>query len=176
MQENNYLVYLKTNTMIKNIFAALAVVAVLASCKSQSAFKYNQDFVGMEKSLTPAAEKAQLDMQRYMMAKQFDSIAVVATQMENKVEEKIAEIKKTPAPDANGGEKFKASVIGYFGYMKNLYTTYKDLGNAKTDEARQAEALKLQEIAMQGEAVIRTIKVAQQEYAKANNFRIEEQH
>jgi hypothetical protein len=162
--------------MIKNIFAALAVVAVLASCKSQSAFKYNQEFVEKEKSLTPAAEKAQIDMERFVVAKQFDSIAIVGAQMESKVEEKIAEIKKMPAPDANGGEKFKASVIGYFGYMKSLYTTYKDLGNAKTDEARQAEAIKLQEIAMQGESVLRTIKAAQQEYAKANNFRVEEQH
>ena len=159
--------------MIKNLFAALAIAAIFTSCNSQSAFKYNQDFVAKEKSLTPDMMKTETDVERFAYAKQFDSIAVAGQRMADKIQEKITEIEKMPAPDAKGGDKFKAAALRYFQYMKKLYISYKNVGDAKTDEERQAEMVKMQEIVVQKEQVANDIRSAQQEYAAANNFKIE---
>lgn len=159
--------------MIKSLFAVLAIAIILTSCNSQSAFKYNQDFVAKEKALTPELMKTETDVERFALARQFDSIAVAGQKMEDKIQLKIAEIEKMPAPDAKGGDKFKAAVLRYFGYMKSLYVSYKDVGNAKSDEDRRVELGKMQEIVAQKGQVIKDIREAQQEYATANNFKIE---
>lgn len=159
--------------MIKKLFAMLIVAAILTSCNSKSAFKYNQDFVAKEKALTPDMEKTETDVARFAQAQQWDSVSAVAGRMKSKVEDQITDIKKTPAPDANGGDKFKAAVVDYFGYVRSLYVAYQSVADAKTPEDRVAEVGKMQELVAQKEAVAEKIRAAQTEYAKANNFRVE---
>lgn len=159
--------------MFRKIFFAAAVVAFLASCNSRTAYKYNQDFVAKEKALTPDIVKTETAVGKFAQAQQWDSVAAISDKMENEVEEQITEIKKTPAPDAKGGEKFKAAALDYFGYMRSMYTSYKDVGNAKTDEERMIELKKMQDIVAQKEAVSARIRAAQEEYARENNFKIE---
>ncbi len=159
--------------MIKNIFAALAVVAMLSSCHSKTALNYNQDFVAKEKALTPDMEKTETDVARFAQTQQWDSVSAVAGRMKSKIEAQIADIKKTPAPDAKGGEKFKAAVVEYFDYVRGLYVAYQTVADAKTPEDRMTEVAKMQELVTHKEAVGAKIREEQQEYAKANNFRIE---
>lgn len=159
--------------MIRKILAALTVAAVLTSCNSKSAFKYNQDFVAKERALTPDLEKTETDVARFAQGQQWDSVSAVAGRMKGKIEAQITAIKNTPAPDANGGEKFKSAVVDYFDYVRKLYVEYQTVADAKTPEDRLAEVGKMQELAAQKEAVAAKIRAAQQEYAKANNFQIE---
>ena len=50
------------------------------------------------------------------------------------VQEKIDEINAMKVPGAKKGEEFKTAALRYFKYIKSLYTGYKDLGKAATEE------------------------------------------
>ncbi len=158
--------------MLKNFLIAVMVLSFFSSCKSNSAFKYNQDFAAREKGLIPDITTTETNVARYITAQQFDSVAVAGEKMESLVNNQLTEIKKENAPDAKGGEAFKTAGIKYFEYLKDMYTSYKNYGAAKSDEDRNAELLKLQQLVAKKGAVVEDIKQAQTTFAAANNFKI----
>jgi hypothetical protein len=160
--------------MVKKMIALVLIVLGFASCKSNNAFKYSQDFVASEKKLMPMIESTETKAGEYIALQQYDSMAMVSEKMENAVNDVIKEAKTKPAADAKDGEKFKVDVIKYFEFLKNVYASYKDYGNAATDKARQEEAIKMQTLVSKKEAVVKTIQTAQEEFAKANGFKIEQ--
>jgi hypothetical protein len=160
--------------MVKKMTALVLIVIGFASCKSNNAFKYSQDFVASEKKLMPMIESTETKAGEYIALQQYDSMAMVSEKMENAVNDVIKEAKTKPAADAKDGEKFKVDVIKYFEFLKNVYASYKDYGNAATDKARQEEAIKMQTLVSKKEAVVKTIQTAQEEFAKANGFKIEQ--
>jgi hypothetical protein len=160
--------------MFKKIIPALFIISLFVSCKTKNAFKFSQDFVTKEKSLIPSLEMTESKVEAFVKEKKFDSVVAVSGRMEKMIEDIIAPIKAAPAPDAEDGEKFKVDVIKYFEHMKSIYTSYKAYGNATNDEARDAELLKLQEIAAKNSEVTTIIQTSQKSFAKANGFKIED--
>lgn len=160
--------------MVKKMIALVLIVIGFVSCKSNNAFKYSQDFVGSEKKLMPMIETTETKAGEYIALQQYDSMAMVSEKMENAINDVIKDAKTKPAADAKDGEKFKVDVIKYFEFLKSVYASYKDYGNAATDNARQQEAIKMQALVSKKSAVVKTIQTAQEEFAKANGFKIEQ--
>ena len=160
--------------MVKKIIAIVLIVVSIASCKSNNGFIYSQDFVASEKKLMPMIESTETKAGEYIALQQYDSMAIVSEKMENAINDVIKDAKAKPAADAKDGEKFKVDVIKYFEFLKSVYASYKDFGNAATDEARQEEARKMQTLVSKKTAVVKTIQTAQQDFAKANGFKIEQ--
>jgi hypothetical protein len=160
--------------MLKKIIGILVIVVSIVSCKSNNGFKYSQDFVASEKKLMLIIETTEKKVEAYIALKQYDSMAFVSEKLENAIEETIKDAKTKPAADAKDGEKFKVDVIKYFEFLKSVYTSYKDFGNATTDNTRQEEVVKLQKLISKKTDVVKIIQTAQKNFAKANGFRIEE--
>ncbi len=93
--------------------------------------------------------------------------------MEKLVDAKLKEVKDEPAPDAKEADNFKEACIKYFGYIKSMYTGYKNYGSAKTAEDRATEMAKLQEIVAGKTAAIADMQRVQRKYADANGFKLE---
>jgi hypothetical protein len=160
--------------MVKKMISLLFIVISIVSCKSNNAFKYSQDFVASEKKLMPLIESTETKVEGYIALKQYDSMAIVSEKLENAIGETIKDAKAKPAADAKDGEKFKVDVIKYFEFLKSVYGSYKDYGNAATDDARQAEVVKMQQLISKKVEVVKIIQTAQKDFAKENGFRIEQ--
>jgi hypothetical protein len=159
--------------MLKKILLAVMLLISLAACQSKSAFNYSENFVKKEQSLIPDINITENKIAKFIALQQYDSIAVAGEKMEKLVDARLQEIVDEPAPDVKEGENFKKAGIIYFKFLKNVYTTYKDYGNAKTPDARDKEMSKLQDIIVKKSAVIQDMTQAQKKYADANGFRIE---
>lgn len=155
------------------IIIAFIIFISITSCKSNNAFNYSEDFVKKEKSLLPDITKTEANVKRYMDNEQYDSIAIAGEKMEDLINNKIKEVRTTPAPDAKEAENFKESCVRYFEFMKSIYTGYKEFGKATTKEQREAEMNKLAEITNKKRDAINAIQQAQLKYAEANGFRLE---
>ena len=70
-------------------------------------------------------------------------------------------------------DNFRDASIRYFEFMKSMYTGYKTYARAGSDEARNEELTKLQELLSKKDAAIRDMQTAQKKYADANGFKIE---
>jgi hypothetical protein len=160
--------------MVKKIIIVVLIVISIVSCKSNNAFKYSQDFVASEKKLMPLIEDTEKKVEQYIAQAQYDSMAIVSEKLENAIGETIKDAKAKPAADAKDGEKFKVDVIKYFEFLKSVYGSYKDYGNAENDEARQQEVMKMQQLLSKKVEVVKIIQTAQKDFAKANGFRIEQ--
>ena len=158
--------------MMKLLFAFI-LLASITSCKSKSAYKYSQDIVSKERSLVPEMTSTEEKATTYVTAGQFDSLAILAEKMEKLVQQKIDEINAMPVPDAKEVDQFKNSSLDYFKFIKSLYTSYKELGNASSDEERQEVLTDLQSILNNKFKVAGEMQAAQKKYADANNFKVE---
>lgn len=159
--------------MLNKIIVLILLTTCLVACNTQQAFKYSEAFVAKEKSILPYIEMSEKNIERLITAEQFDSVTLVAQQMENRVALLIDSIKIAPAPDATDGEKFKVDVIKYFEYIKSVYTIYKNYGSAGNDELRNVQVDKLTALVNRRDEITTTIQKAQRSFAKANGFTIE---
>jgi hypothetical protein len=160
--------------MVKKIITLVLIVVSIVSCKSNNAFKYSQDFVASEKKLMPMIEATEKKVEDYIALNLYDSIAIVSEKLENAIGETIKDAKLKPAADAKDGEKFKVDVIKYFEFLKSVYASYKDFGNATSDDARQLEVVEMQKLLSKKVEVVQIIQTAQKDFAKANGFKIEQ--
>ena len=149
------------------------LVTGMASCSNKkAAFDYSQDIVAKERSLTEAINKTEDEVERFATAQQFDSVAAVATRMENLVQSKIDDIEKMKVPKAKKADEFRSAALKYFKYIKQIYTAYKEVGMASADD-RMKKVEEMQEIATKKDDAIRDMQTAQRAYADANGFKIE---
>lgn len=155
------------------LFLIAMAVFSICSCQSKAAFKFSEDIVQKEKSLTADITQTEEEVGRFAEEAKFDSVAIVSERMEEKVAAKIEEIKAMKTPVAKEAENFKTATLHYFSFIKSVYTHYKNVGLAKADEARQEAATKLTDIEARRDVAINLMQQAQQKFAKANGFRIE---
>ncbi|HEX2684766.1 MAG TPA: hypothetical protein VHL77_12565 [Ferruginibacter sp.] len=158
--------------MFKKLMIAAVLLVAFSSCKTKTAFNYSEDFVKKESSLLPDINSTEDNVMRYAAAQQYDSIAIAGERMEKLVDVKLQEITKTPAPDVKDGQNFKDACIKYFGYIKSLYTGYKEYGLADTDEARKEAGKKISELSAGKQEVINEMQTAQKKFADANGFKL----
>ena len=162
--------------MFKKITIAAILLISIASCSSKKdAFNYSQDFVKKETSLLNDITSTEDNVRRYIAVEQYDSIAAAGERMEKLVDVKLEEVKKAPAPDVKEGDNFKEACIKYFGFIKSMYTGYKEFGRAATDPEREKARSKIIELADTKQAAITAMQTAQKKFADANGFRLEKQ-
>lgn len=161
--------------MNTRIILCVLLLTSLASCKSKSAFNYSEDIIKKERSLIPFIDETESKVEKFAGAEQYDSVAAAGANMERLVQEKIDEIEAMPVPNAKEADSFKKAMIKYFKYIKSMYTTYKDWGNAGTVEERDDIALVMQNIVKDKDKIIREMQAEQRKYAKANGFRLEKE-
>lgn len=159
--------------MNSKIIVAGLLLLLLTGCKSKSAFNYSEDMIKKERSLVPHIEATEDKVGKFAAKEQFDSVAAVAANMENMIQEKINEVKSTTPPKVKQADNFKIAMLKYFEYIKSLYTSYKNWGNAETAEERDEIVLAMQELVKDKEKVIKEMQAAQRKYADANGFRLE---
>jgi len=122
--------------------------------------------------MIPAIDSTEDAVGRYAGLGQLDSVAIVSEVLEKKFDVVLDDMKKKPAPDAKGGEHFKAEVIKYFEYMRSIYTSYKDFARADT-EGREAERAHMLELVQKKPEILATIQREQQQFASDNGFKVE---
>ncbi len=159
--------------MIKNLFFIAVLFTGIIACKSNSAHKYSEDIVVKEKSLTTHITATESKAKRYMDANQYDSLAIAGEEMERIVQQKIDEIDAMPVPKAKEAANFKTATLRYFNYIKSLYTGYKKLGKAQTDEDRQVVVTELQGLVGEKETIISEMQKVQTKFAEANGFKVQ---
>lgn len=159
--------------MYTRLLLAAFLFISIAGCKSKSAFNYSQDIIKKERSLIPDIHETEAKVKKFIGTEQFDSIAVAGAHMESLVQEKIDEIKAMPVPKAKKADEFKKGILRYFDYIKSMYTSYKEWGNAKTPEDRDVVLQSLQKIVDGKQDAIREMQNIQKDYASANGFKVE---
>ena len=159
--------------MTNNLFLIVILLTGLVACKSKSAYNYSQDIVSKERSLSSQIERTEDKVVKFVAAEQFDSVAIAGEQMEKLVQQKIDEIDAMPLPKAKEAANFKTAAIRYFKYIKSLYTGYKNLGKASTEEARQEVVSDLKKLIDEKQPVISEMQKAQGKFADANGFKVQ---
>lgn len=154
-------------------FFYLLIIISASACNSKKAYNYSEKIVGIEKSILPAMTKTEEDVVKYAQQANWDSVRTISERMESLVESKLAEIKKTPAPDVKEGENFKRAAIDYFQYIEDIYTSYKNVAVETTVEGRQDATSKMMNVISNKEKALSDMQEAQKKFAKANGFRVE---
>lgn len=161
--------------MLKRIFVGSILLMSLVACKSKAktARDYNNGMVQVESKLEPLIIATENDVEKYLAAAEYDKVATAGEKLEGIIQEKLDSIGKEPAPKVKEGEEFKAAYIKYFKFIKSMYTGYKKLGKAGTQEERDAVIADLQVILAEREKTISDLQSAQRKFAAANGFTIE---
>ena len=166
---------------MKRLFIIASIAAFsFTACKSKStetgeapatASQYYEKVAELEETMseplltTEAAIKARGDK------KDFAGIAQAAGAMEDSVDLRINALKKLE-PVGKGGEDFKLIASRYFEYIKSIYTAYKKIGEAKTEEERMKGADEMTNIINGQAAVMANLQSAQAKFAADNGFTI----
>jgi hypothetical protein len=146
---------------------------LLTSCNTESALKYSEDVVALQRQLIDSVNEAQPQVGHYMKEGLMDSLAIISQQMETVAANKLAEVEQLPLPNVKGGEAFQRASLLYFSHVRNIYASYKSYGKAQGDSSREQERQKMIRLETELEAVVAKMQKAQQELAKANGFRLE---
>lgn len=170
--------------MIKNIAFVLAIL-FLISCNSNTEsgnnsteknaqkvhtpVQLNERVMALENSLEEPMLKAEAEIKVRSDNGNYDGVIQSAKAMEDTIQLRIDHVKSLD-PVGVGGDDFKLISTRYFEYLKSIYTTYREMAEAKTDEARLEKAKQMEAI-MKGQAdVLGNLQRTQQKYAADNGF------
>lgn len=163
-------------------FCVLSSV-VFFSCKSQSSDtgpvpanpkEYSEKIADLEESLAEPLLKAEAEIKVRGDKGDFAGMAQSAKAMEDTVELRIHTLKKID-PVGKGGEDFKTVSVRYFEYIKSIYTSYKNIAEAKDEEAKKVAADKMAAVINAQPGVLTNLKTAQDKFAAENAFAVDAQ-
>lgn len=150
----------------------LLLATALFACQNRAAFKYSEAIVSIEQSMAPDMNKAEEELADLLTQNDFDSVAIVAGQMENLADRKLKEVEQLKVPDAKDAALFRRASIRFFTYIKNLYAGYRQYAQQTNEEDREVERKRLLRIMDDKNNAIENMQRAQRRYAEANGFRI----
>jgi len=145
----------------------------LIGCKSRVAMDYNNMIVKNQQELNKSIDITEPSLKNYFASYEYDSIASISARMEAKIDSIIGAIKKTPPAKVQQGENFKRAALNYFGFMKSIYTSYRNYGLQTTPEGRQFQLQVMSTMISQEDKAIADMQKAQRIFAKDNGFRIQ---
>jgi len=157
----------------KTVLAIASICLLAVGCKSRTAMEYNNMIVKEQKSLNQSMDQTEPNLKNYFEAYQYDSIANVSSRMEAKIDSIIKYINSKPVPRVKQGENFKKAALNYFGYMKSIYTSYKNYGLQTTPQGRQFQLQVMSQVTGQEDKAIADMQRAQKIFAKDNGFKIQ---
>lgn len=160
---------------MKPILAFTLIILVsLAGCKSNSAYSFSERIVQLERNMVPDIERTESNVEQYLNAGNYDSVAVAGERMESIIQKSIDTLNKTPPPSVSGAVDFKTASITYFKFLKSIYTSYRNYGLQTTDEGRELEKTKLLQLVDKKQQAVADMQAAQKKYADANGFKIKQ--
>lgn len=155
------------------LLPALVIVFLLSACGSKKkAFRFSEDIVAMETSLMPEIEKTETEVEQAIGRGDNATVIKSSSRMEGLIDEKIKEIEKRSVEGISHGEEFKKTCLHYFEYMKSIYTSYRQYGEAPTEEEKQKVAGDMMKIVNGKNLEISKLQSEQRAFAKANGFKI----
>lgn len=173
--------------MRKNILLVFSVTAILvAACgnnknkdgneepvaeagKVYTPVQLNERIIAMENSLEEPMLKAEAEIKVRSGNGNMRGVAQSAKAMEDSIQLRVDEIKKL-APVGVGGEDFKVVSIRYFEFLKSIYTTYREIAEAKDENTKIEKGRQMQSLMNSQADVLSTLQQAQQKYAADNGF------
>ena len=159
--------------MIKKFFAAALLITSLVACKSKSAVNFNNKLVLIENSLIVPMQTEEKSATEYFTNGNYDSLYAVGSRLEKLVQSKIDEVEAIKTPDISQAENFKASYIKAFKALKEVYTSFKEVGAAKSDEDRQKIIDGMQALVDEKNDATKDMQAAQRIFASSNGFKVQ---
>lgn len=160
--------------MSKKIVVVVALFATLfVSCKSKSAFNFNQELVAKENGMIPVVNKGESSITEFYNAGNFDSVYAVSDRLEKYVQLNIDEVEVIKTPDVKEADNFKAAYVKAFKALKNIYSNYKAVSTAKSDEDRQLLLEDLEKLVKDKNDAVKDMQAAQRKYASENGFKVQ---
>ena len=154
------------------LFALICLSFFAISCKSKIAADYSETITKKENSLAPKIEEARKKLIKYLALSDYDSVVLISSQMQARIDTVLLQIKNKPAPKVSGAENFKQTSIQYLNYLKSMYETYKNYGLQTTPQGRMIVQDEMAIINSQEEVMTDNLKIAQQNFARANGFKV----
>ena len=164
---------------MKKTWGIIVLMAmVMVACKSkttepamQTASGFYESVAALEETLSEPLLKAEAEIKARGDKGDFEGIVRSATAMEDTVNVRI-KLLNDMSPAGFGGEDFKLMVTRYFEFIKSIYTAYRKIGEAATEEDRANAAREMQTI-MEGQtAVMTNLQASQARFAADNHFTI----
>lgn len=161
--------------MTGKLFVAIVALCTFASCKNNAkkALDFSNAMVARETAITPVITACEARVKQAYEAQDFAKIGEEGKNMEAQVQKTIDELRQIPAPDVKGAEQFKNIYLDYFGFIKSMYTAYKNYGNAASEEDRQKGLEEIRKIVDTKQAVLTKTRAAQETFAKENGFKLD---
>lgn len=169
--------------MKKILLMMIVAAAGMVACKSKSnqpdntsltASEFYEKVAELEETLSEPLLKAEAEIKVRGDKSDFEGIARSAKAMEDTVDTRIKILNGMP-PAGFGGEDFKLMVVRYFDYIKSIYTTYRKIGEAKTEEERVKAAGEMKNIMDVQSSVMNNLQTSQARFAADNHFTIDAQ-
>jgi hypothetical protein len=158
-----------------NLFFILLISSVLIACKSNSrkALDFNNEITGLELALTPQISDASTKIQSFFEENKLDSVVAVSKRMEIAVDAGIDKIKGLAIPDLTGATDLHKGFIKYLGHIKNVFTQYRLVGEAKDETEKQSRVVAMESVLNDIPAILKEVQGVQKKFADANNMKIE---
>lgn len=161
-----------------SLFTLLLSIFLLSctSTKKENAetpMQFSEKIVNAEIQLSEPLAKAEQNIRAQADSADYEGMGKTAAGAEKLVQEKIDEIEKLSVSDFKGGEDFQKSAINYFEYIKSIYTTYKNIGEAENEGVRLAQTRQMDTILATQKNVITMMQAAQDKFAIENGFQVE---
>ncbi len=165
---------------MKKLLLISIFAAGMVACKSKStpaeqapltASEFYEKVATLEETLSEPLLKAEAEIKARGDKGDYPGIARSASAMEDTMDAKIKILKDMP-PAGFGGEDFKLMVSRYFDYIKSIYTAYRKIGEAKTEEDRIKAAEEMKTVMDGQTAVMNNLQSSQTRFAADNHFTI----
>lgn len=120
------------------LFFSLVVFSAIG-CRSRSAMtakQYSDEVIAMRQSLAEPIRLAENEIKNFGDNANYTGLGGVGGKMESLIQGKIDTLSKINTSSFTGGADFKIVVVRYFEYMKEVYGTYKKIGDAPDQASR----------------------------------------
>lgn len=155
------------------IRVVISFLFLLAACKSKTvitAKQYSDEVLQMQQNLAEPIRQAEIEIKAFGDSSNFTGMAGAAGKMETLIQGKIDTLNKVDITAFKGGDEFKVVVIRYFEYLKSVYSSYKEIGNAaNTADKIKATNEMYQKLAAQQDVEDR-MRTSQTRFAALNGF------
>lgn len=129
----------------------------------------NETIMALENSLEEPMLKAEAEIKVRSSNANMAGVAQSAKAMEDSIQLRL-DAAKNLSPVGVGGEDFKVVSVRYFEFLKSIYTTYREMAEAKDDNIKMEKAKQMESLMNSQAGVMATLQQAQQKYATDNGF------
>ncbi len=129
----------------------------------------NETIMALENSLEEPMLKAEAEIKVRSSNANMAGVAQSAKAMEDSIQLRL-DAAKNLSPVGVGGEDFKVVSVRYFEFLKSIYTTYREIAEAKDDNIKMEKAKQMESLMNSQAGVMATLQQAQQKYATDNGF------